>query len=123
MYGYLIFALFFWLAGFRIYVFGLAICFGWEDEDVMIKGVVSSAIILTVYVILRLCGVSNYIIDPFASAIQVLGTNIVCMGLMIITSDWHYYRNEREAACNKFTLVNLGFALFLGLAMILGFVF
>lgn len=117
------FIVYFGLTGFRIYVFGLAICLGWEDGDAMIKGVATAAIILVTYMVLLLCGVTSYIIEPFESAIQVLGTNIVCMGLMVMTTRYYYERSDRELHCNKYTMANVGYSLFLGVCLLLGFVF
>jgi hypothetical protein len=73
--------------------FGLGIGIGWNDSDQMVRCAQTAALILGFYYYIRIFGnVSDFFLEPFKSAICVLGGNILYLAMLIMSS--RYYRPE-----------------------------
>lgn len=70
--------------------FGLGIGIGWDDDKHMLKSAISAFCILALYIILKLCGVPKWYVEPFSSAICILGGNILFLAYWIMSSKYYH---------------------------------
>jgi hypothetical protein len=90
--GYISFMCLFTILGFRMFFFGLGIGIGWDDEATCERSASSSAFILACYIGFRLADESAQYLNPFRSAICVLGGNILFLAMLIISSTEYHYK-------------------------------
>lgn len=95
--GYLCFCIIYTLLGFRIIFFGLGYALGWDSENALENSVKATFIIIVSYISVGIYFKVEYYIQPFASAILVLGSNIHLFGLLIISSKHYRRRNGGDA--------------------------
>ena len=90
--GYMAFCILFTILGFRMMFFGLGIGLGWDDNATMERSASSSAFILACYTGFRLTDdIEPKYIDPFRSAICVLGGNILFLAMLIMSSRYYSF--------------------------------
>jgi len=94
--GYISFIFLFTILGFRMVFFGLAVGIGWDDNKAMERCASSAAFILLVYIGIRLTEAQERILDPFRSAVCVLGGNILFLALLIMSSRYYSYDEEYQ---------------------------
>ena len=88
--GYATFSIIFTFLGFRMRFFGLGIGLGWENDAAMETSALSAGIIVGLFAIIKSSGIRSHYLAPFASAIQILGGNIIYLANLIRSSE--YYR-------------------------------
>ena len=101
----------FTILGFRMIFFGLGIGIGWDDDATMERSAASSAVILAFYVGIRLSDAQEMYLDPFRSAICVLGGNILFLAHLIMSSRYYsfdgLYHLTREKRIQRYVIRNL----------------
>ena len=100
----MVFANVFALLGFRMVFFGLGIGLGWDSSDEMERSAYSSALILVGYFWIKFCSnMPDRVINPFKSAVCVLGSNILFLAMLILSSRY-YSKNSRTSS--RYFLLN-----------------
>ena len=87
-FGYIVFSCVFTLLGFRMMFLGLGYALGWDEEKVMESSAMSAFFLIAVYIPLRLYLPEDdqKYIQPFSSAVTILGGNILLLAHLIMSS-------------------------------------
>jgi hypothetical protein len=126
--GYIVFAIFFVLVGFRMYFFGLGIAMGWENRDDLERSSLTAALVMICYITIRANGLDETYTKPFSSSSTVLGANIHYLALLIYSSLYYdrgsSYGNGNQKTMsyivrNALTVSSLAFGLLMGQVYVL----
>ena len=92
--GYVVFAIFFVMVGFRMYFFGLGIALGWNNKDDLERSALTAALVMIWYALIRANGINEEYTKPFASSSTILGANIHYLALLIYSSRYYSRGNS-----------------------------
>ena len=109
--GYITFMCLFTILGFRMVFFGLGIGIGWDEDETMERSASATAVILALYTGIRFSEAQDKYLDPFRSAICVLGGNILFLALLIMSSRYYcydeYYTLTQPQKVKRYVLIQL----------------
>jgi len=89
--GWLSVLCFYQAIGFSFICCGLCYYIGFHNEEAMIRVSITSTIVGIVFIVLKYYGVSNYFINPFASALTIFSANLLLLALLIFSSYFYEY--------------------------------
>ena len=89
--------------------FGLGIGLGQDNDNACENSVKATFVLIVTFIIVGSNFEVDYYLQPFASAICVLGSNIHLLGLLIISSK--YYRRHGNQAYELLNIVSLAIML------------
>jgi len=101
--GYLVVCAIYAVLGFNIACYGLCYCIGFTKKEALHRCVASSILLLSIFTILRIQGFERNILLPFGSAVSVIGSLVLFLGLLIYSSKYYrYHANYRYHHAQSF---------------------
>mmetsp|Transcript_18855 Transcript_18855/g.36674 ORF Transcript_18855/g.36674 Transcript_18855/m.36674 type:complete len:464 (+) Transcript_18855:237-1628(+) len=107
--GFLAIFCFYQTLGFYVLVFGLGICIGFQGDDSLLRSCLASKLLLLSYSGLLLTGYNHStLIAPFAFGIQVMGSVVYFIALLIESSLWQDKNSHKPARYYRINFIMVG---------------
>jgi len=124
MLAWIMVILLFTCLGFSVATYGLCICIGFESDEAMFRCFLSSFFMQTIFVVLKITGVSGYYLQIFQQPFNVMGSIILFICLLIMSSAWFSFkRSDGYSRSNDYLARQLLMIVFLFAYLFIGFVY
>mmetsp|Transcript_27110 Transcript_27110/g.42731 ORF Transcript_27110/g.42731 Transcript_27110/m.42731 type:complete len:469 (-) Transcript_27110:105-1511(-) len=107
LFGYFTICFGYYALGFSFACYGLCYFIGFSSENALERCVVASAILLVLFTGLQIFNTKQYLLLPFSSAVSVLGSIVLFLGLLILSSRWYSHHHHTYLARQLFMAIPL----------------